>query len=140
MSRITSRFSRFHLKRPRAEREKLDPSLDHSLVGKHRTNESNRDDSGWGSCLRHRCPSSFRWGRGVFRGNDLTNIRKPSAASWCPCRDVWLEALERLTLSFRLSRARSSSYVKARSRAVSRQRSPQPSGIPVNFLRRFLPF
>lgn len=40
---------------------------------------------------------------GRSRGNDLTNIRKPSAISWCPCRDVWLEALERLTLSFCLS-------------------------------------
>lgn len=49
------------------------------------------------------CRTSRGWG--AFRGNDLTNIRKAPAVSWCPCRDVWLEALERLTLSFCLSRA-----------------------------------
>lgn len=60
----------------------------------------------WSSWLRHRCPfCQLPEGstRGVFRSNDPTNIRRPSAISWYPCHDVWLEALERLTLSFCLT-------------------------------------
>jgi len=71
-------------------------------------------------------------GRGDFRGNDLTNIRKAPVLSWCPCRDVWLEALERLTLSFCLSRA----IVLICEGNVRRVGFP-PEFPPV-FLRRFL--
>lgn len=75
--------------------------------------------------------------RGVFRSNDPTNIRRPSIISWYPCRDVWLEALERLTLSFCLIDPRSHMWrrcaapdVVARCSAPPFLRVPPPPSSP----------